>query len=265
MDDLISVLIVDDNAEFCNILNEYLNQCGGIIVNGIAKDGIEAIDKIKELTPEVVILDLIMPNLDGIGVLERISMLQLKHKPIFIVLSAIGQDIIIQKAMEFGADYYIMKPFDINMLVSRIRQHYNERVIEQRRHMTMSGNGAAEAPEAERGSLEQVVTDLIKNMGITPNIAGYRYLREVVILSVENSSSSNSITKFIYPSIANKHNITARNVDRSIRCAVESAFKKTQKANMNISNSFGSKNKPTNVQVIAMLVNKAMMEMKITK
>lgn len=264
MDDLISILIVDDNVEFCNVLNEYLNQCGGMIVKGIARDGIEAINMIKELAPGIVILDLIMPNLDGIGVLERISEIQLKRRPIFIVLTAIGQNIFVQKAIELGAEYYILKPFDVNILVSRIRQIYSEKVAIQRKNMDM--NGAAEVLETERNNLEQVITGLIKNMGITPNITGFRYLREAVILSVGNPSVLNSVKKYIYSSIANKHNTKERNVDRAIRGAIKSASEKVynnEVGNRNVIIDHSRKNKPTNVQVITILANKARLEMEL--
>lgn len=265
MDDLISILIVDDNAVFCNVLNEYLNQCGDMVVKGIANDGIEAINMIKELAPEIVILDLIMPNLDGIGVLERISEMKLKHIPIFIILTAIGKDIFIQKAIDLGAEYYILKPFDIDILVSRIRQIHCEKTALPEKNMAVSMNGAQEMAGTEKYNLEQVVTDLIKGMRIPPNIAGYHYLREAVILSMENASLHNSMTKHIYLSIADKHHTTARNVNRCIRCAVDSACKKAQNAdidNQNILNNFNSKSKPTNVQVITLLADKARLEMK---
>lgn len=142
----------------------------------ISIDGLEAIEMIKELELVVVILDIIMPNLDGIGVLETISEMRLKHRPIFIVITAMGKDIIVQKAIEFGAEYYIVKPFDVDMLVSRIRQLHSERVAAQVQSRSMHRNGSTVTPDTERNRLEQIVASLIKRMWITPNIAGYRYL-----------------------------------------------------------------------------------------
>lgn len=260
MDDLISILIVDDNVVFCNVLNDYLNQCDGIIVAGIAKDGIEAIEMIKELEPEIVTLDLIMPNLDGIGVLERVTMMKLKQRPIFIVLSAVEKDFFIQKAIELGAEYYILKPFDVVMLVSRIRQLYSEKVASQMKNAVMPVNGTADILQAVRCSLEQFITGLIISMGIHPNTAGYRYLREAVIILMGNKPSHNLLTKHIYGSIAANHNTTARNVNRAIRCAIDRAYKKVRNNegyNKNPVFDFSCKTKPTNAQVITLLADKA--------
>lgn len=256
MDEVISILIVDDNVEFCNVLYDYLSQCDGIIVAGIAKDGIEAIEMIKELEPEIVTLDLIMPKLDGIGVLERVSMMELKQRPIFIVLSAVGKDLFIQKAIGLGAEYYILKPFDIVMLVSRIRQLYSEKV----KNAVIPVNGAADILQTERCSLEQFITGLIISMGIHPNTAGYRYLREAVIISMENKPSHSLLTKQIYGSIAANHNTTARNVNRAIRGAIDRAYKKVRNNegyNKKTVIDFNCKTKPTNAQMITLLANKA--------
>jgi two-component system response regulator (stage 0 sporulation protein A) len=260
MDDLISILIVDDNVLFCNVLNDYLSKCEGIIVAGIAKDGIEAIEMIKEFEPEIVTLDLIMPKLDGIGVLERVSMMDLKQKPIFIVLSAVEKDLFIQKAIGLGAEYYILKPFDVAMLVSRIRQLYSEKVASQMKNAVMPVYGTADILQMERSSTEQFITGLIISMGIHPNTAGYRYLREAVIISMENIPSHNLLTKHIYASIAANHNTTAKNVNRAIRGAIDRACKKVWNSeghNKKTVIDFNCKTKPTNAQVITLLADKA--------
>lgn len=259
MDGLISILLVDDNAGFCSILRDYLNQRSDLNVKGIARDGIEAIEMIKDQEPEIVVLDLIMPNLDGIGVLERVSMMRLKRKPIFIVLSAIGKDIFIQKALKLGAEYYILKPFDAGMLVSRIRQLYGEKysVKETNKKMHMNSTAAATYPESY--SSEQVVTDIIKKMRIQPNIAGYRYLREAVIYSLGISSARKITTKNIYRSIAEKHKTTAKIVSRAIRCAIDSASKKVPTVETNPQGTLSdfNKRKPSNKQTIISLADKA--------
>ena len=271
MDELISILIADDNAEFGNVLNEYLNQCDGMAVKGVARDGIEAISMIRELAPELVILDLIMPNLDGIGVLERISGMQLKKRPVFIVLTAVGQDSIIQKAIELGAEYYILKPFDINMLVARIRQIYNEKNSSQFVNMEIAAGRAGGAEgfrSPDRLDMEQVVTGYIKSMGITPNIAGYHYLREAVIKASDHPVLHQSVLKYIYIGIANRHHTTAKSIERAIRCAVESAYKRNQFDKPDAWNpDWGCTggNRPNNFQIISCLANKAKARMNATK
>ena len=107
-DKKIQVIIADDNKEFSDILSEYLNSQGDIEVVGMAKDGNEACELIAERMPDIVILDIIMPHLDGLGVLENVRSMQLKKRPLFIILSAVGQDKITQRALALGAEYYIV-------------------------------------------------------------------------------------------------------------------------------------------------------------
>src|SRR3712207_6841874 len=108
-DSKISVIIADDNKEFCNILNDYLLSQRDIVVTGIAKDGVEALQLIQEQKPDLVVLDIIMPHLDGLGVLERLNAMDLNPMPRVIVLSAVGQDRITQRAITLGADYYVVR------------------------------------------------------------------------------------------------------------------------------------------------------------
>ena len=121
----ITVLIADDNQEFSKTLATYLGNENDMEVIGIARDGVEAVEQIKELLPDVAILDVIMPHLDGLGVLERINNSNIVKTPICIMLSAVGQDKITQKSIELGADYYVVKPFDIELLIKRIREIKN--------------------------------------------------------------------------------------------------------------------------------------------
>ena len=127
MREKITVLIADDNQEFSMTLATYLKNQDDMMVVGRAKDGNEALDMIPNLMPDVVLLDVIMPHLDGIGVLEKINMIKMNKKPICIMLSAVGQDKITRKAIEMGAEYYVVKPFDIELLITRIRELKNYR------------------------------------------------------------------------------------------------------------------------------------------
>ncbi|MDU5102853.1 MAG: sporulation transcription factor Spo0A [Clostridium butyricum] len=124
-DSKISVLIADDNKEFCSILNDYLLNQKDIVVTGIAKDGREALELIVERKPDLVILDIIMPHLDGLGVLEKLNTMDLEKTPRIIILSAVGQDKITQQAITLGADYYTVKPFDMEVFTKRIREMFN--------------------------------------------------------------------------------------------------------------------------------------------
>lgn len=261
MSEQISILIIDDNIEFCAVLNQYLNQMEGLTVKGIAKDGLDGISKIKALRPDVIILDIIMPNLDGIGVLERMSRMQFLKKPIVIVLSGISKDAIIQKVMELGAEYYILKPFNVDMLVSRIRQLYNERENSTDNKNEVAVNYPAEQTgqnnETDNSDPEKIIASLIKKIGITPNIAGYIYLREITTFLVKNGYNSKYDIRNAYKEIANMHQVTQENVERSIKCAINSAFRKNQrKADNDISKQFDVGPKSSSSQIISLLVSK---------
>jgi two-component system, response regulator, stage 0 sporulation protein A len=263
MIDEISVLIADDNIEFVNLLNEYICQYEDIKVKGIAHDGIEAIDLIINLKPDIVILDIIMPNLDGIGVLEKISVMQLKSRPLFIMLSALGQDVFVHKAIALGAEYYIVKPFDVEILVSRIRQIYKEKhqypfagFKEKQKAIHKSVTDVKPV-----NSLEKEVTNLIQKAGIPPHISGYQYIRDAILMSIDKSSVFNSVTRVIYPNIAFKYNTTPRKVDRAIRCAIDNAWAKGHLSRNDVNSGFAKK--PTNSEFISTLADKARLGMSV--
>jgi len=269
MSELISVLIADDNLDFGILLKEYLNSTGDMKVVGIAQNGLETVEMIKELKPDIVVLDIIMPNLDGIGVLERISEICASEKPIIIVLTAIGKDAVVRKAVELGADYYIMKPFDMDVLAMHIRELYSMNNTSAETSVKSARNGNDSPVNGSGGKrLEQIVTSLINSTGITPNLAGYHLLREAVVLSVENPAALNSIAKLIYPVLAERNNTTSRNVDRAIRCAISSACNKFKggRGNGEIASMFSNtRRNPGNLAVIKFLAEKTSQIMQMNR
>ena len=122
MKDKLSILVADDNVDFAKNLTSYIEKEDEMEVIGIAKDGLEAVDMIRNAKPDIAIIDVIMPHLDGLGVLERINDSSIDKKPLCIVLSAVGQDKITTRALELGAQYYVVKPFDISLLMKRIKE-----------------------------------------------------------------------------------------------------------------------------------------------
>ncbi|HID0853432.1 TPA: sporulation transcription factor Spo0A [Clostridium botulinum] len=228
----INVIIADDNKEFCNILSDYLLNQRDIMVTGIANDGVEALKLVEEKKPDLIILDIIMPHLDGLGVLEKLNSIDITPMPRVIVLSAVGQDKITQRAINLGADYYVVKPFDMDVFTKRIRQMFNNTISseEVRRPVVM--------PE----TCSQEKISLSKN--------------EPADLEMELLSA---VTKELYPSIAKKYNTTASRVERAIRHAIEVAWSRGQVETIN--NIFGytinnGKGKPTNSEFIAMVADK---------
>lgn len=260
MKDKISVLIADDNFEFGDLLNKLISRYDDICVVGVARDGLQTIDMVNSLSPDIVILDIIMPNLDGIGVLEKISVMELKKKPQFVILSAIGQERSIQKAIELGVEYYIVKPFDIDVLVLRIRQIYQDK--QKFQFSCIKNTYRHEIADEEQTEpvleLEVEVTKLMYEEGIPPNLSGYQYIREAIIQTVNNSKSFNPVTKVLYPEIACKYNTTPQKVERSIRNAIKIAW---DRKNPHFISNFPaivkkSKSRPTNSEFIAVMADR---------
>ncbi|AWZ48276.1 sporulation transcription factor Spo0A [Hathewaya limosa] len=265
-DSKISVIIADDNKEFCNILNDYLLSQRDIVVTGIAKDGVEALQLIQEQKPDLVVLDIIMPHLDGLGVLERLNAMDLNPMPRVIVLSAVGQDRITQRAITLGADYYVVKPFDMDVFTKRIRQMFNNTIssdeIKKTVSMEMPVTMTVKNENNQQGGpfdLEAEITNIIHEIGVPAHIKGYMYLREAISMVVENVELLSAVTKELYPSIAKKYNTTASRVERAIRHAIEVAWGRGQVETIN--KLFGytihnDKGKPTNSEFIAMVADK---------
>ncbi|QUH32078.1 sporulation transcription factor Spo0A [Vallitalea guaymasensis] len=265
LSDTIKVLISDDSVKMCTILSEYLNSKEDITVVGVANNGEDACKQIKEKEPDVVLLDIIMPQLDGLGVLERMyEDKDIKKVPMFIMLTAVGQEKITSSALNLGAEYYIMKPFDNETIVKRIRQLKGKMQLikRDRRNDFVS--------ETEKGysarSLEAEVTNIIHEIGVPAHIKGYQYLRDAIIMAINDMDILNSITKLLYPSIAKKFNTTPSRVERAIRHAIEVAWGRGKMDT--IDKLFGytinhGKGKPTNSEFIALIADKLRLELRV--
>lgn len=270
-DSKISVLIADDNKEFCSILNDYLLNQRDIVVTGIAKDGREALDLIVERKPDLVILDIIMPHLDGLGVLEKLNTMQLEKVPRIIILSAVGQDKITQQAITLGADYYTVKPFDMEVFTKRIREMFSVSPI-QETNLRSSYQASSFISSNENKSkspidLETEITNIIHEVGVPAHIKGYMYLREAITMVVNDMELLSAVTKELYPSIAKKYNTTASRVERAIRHAIEVAWGRGQIEAIN--RLFGytvhnDKGKPTNSEFIAIIADKLRLKNKVS-
>lgn len=261
----ISVVIVDDNERMVGLLEDILADDKDIEVVGKADNGMDALTVIKEKAPDVVLLDIIMPKLDGLGVMERVGKgMEGKKKPSFIVITAIGQEGVTESAFMLGASYYIMKPFDNNMILSRIKQikgDVHSRLIDNHRVSTFENK----AKYIEQ-NLESDVTNIIHEIGVPAHIKGYQYLRDAIMLSVNDTEMLNSITKLLYPSIAKRHKTTPSRVERAIRHAIEVAWSRGKMDT--IDDLFGytvsnGKGKPTNSEFVALIADKIRLEYKM--
>lgn len=267
----ISVIIADDNKEFCSILNDYLLNQKDIVVTGIAKDGREALTLIEEKKPDLVVLDIIMPHLDGLGVLERLNSMDLDKFPRIVVLSAVGQDKITQRAITLGADYYVVKPFDMDIFTKRIRDMFNDTIGNNEPVKKQVAMTATEmiSTSNNRGpvDLETEITNIIHEIGVPAHIKGYMYLREAITMVVNDMELLSAVTKELYPSIAKKYNTTASRVERAIRHAIEVAWGRGQIEAIN--KLFGytvhnDKGKPTNSEFIAIIADKLRLKNKVS-
>lgn len=267
----ISVLIADDNKDFCDILSEYLGKQDDLEISGIAKDGLEAIELVSKKSPDVLVLDIIMPHLDGLGVLERLSTMNLSKFPKVIVLSAVGQDKITQRAISLGADYYVVKPFDFEIFIKRIRQLMGgitttpDTQDKKKDYRNLLINSSSNTVNKNK-SLEAEITNIIHEIGVPAHIKGYLYLREAISMVVENIEMLSAVTKELYPTIAKKFNTTPSRVERAIRHAIEVAWSRGKIDTIN--NLFGytvhnDKGKPTNSEFIAMVADKLRIERKV--
>ena len=254
----LNVAIADDNEKMLDLLGNLINEDKELELVGHANNGAGLYDIIKEKEPDVVLLDIIMPQVDGLTVMERVGKdTNLKKHPAFIVVSAVGQEQITEDAFQLGANYYILKPFDNNMLLSRIK-HVRQAGQEKKKELKKVNAYESSNSYFER-NLEADVTNIIHEIGVPAHIKGYQYLRDAIILSVNDLEMLNSITKILYPTIAKKHQTTPSRVERAIRHAIEVAWSRGKMDT--IDELFGytvstGKGKPTNSEFIALISDK---------
>lgn len=282
----LNVAIADDNEEILQFIDEGLSKEGSFQVIGKARDGKELYRIVKERKPDVVILDIILPRLDGLSVMDKIHKdPEIKVCPDFIIVSTISDIRITESAFRMGAVYYILKPFEQESLIGRILSLRGMQSLKR----PLSGRndrviGPAEEPEVKKIAitpydrygkmrwlpeelspleLEVMATELIHEVGVPAHIKGYQYLREAICMSVRDVELLNSVTKVLYPAIAKKYQTTASRVERAIRHAIEVAW--TRGRLETIEELFGytintGKGKPTNSEFIALVADKIRLE-----
>lgn len=258
----IAVAIADDNERILDLLGEIIGSDKDLKLVGKANNGEDAYSLIKEKQPDVMLLDLIMPKMDGLSVMDLVNNdEEIKKRPSFIVVTAVGQERITEDAFRKGANYYILKPFNNDMVLNRIKNvghvlHTDVRLMPE--------NVPNRSPSPEV-NLEARVTDMIHEIGIPAHIKGYHYLRDAIIMSIEDMDVLNAITKVLYPTVAKKHQTTASRVERAIRHAIEVAWSRGKLDTLDelfgytVSNGKG---KPTNSEFIALIADTIRLEYK---
>ncbi|MCT2537506.1 sporulation transcription factor Spo0A [Aquibacillus koreensis] len=250
----IKVCLVDDNRELIQMMEDYFAEQSDIEVIGTAYNGKECLELLEEIEPDVLVLDIIMPHIDGLAVLGKVKQQERAKNINVIMLTAYGQEEVTKKAVDLGASYFILKPFDLENLGDQVRQVHGVKSAVDSKMFKQKFNR-----DNNKKDLEANITHIIHEIGVPAHIKGYMYLREAITMVYKDIELLGSITKVLYPDIAKKYNTTASRVERAIRHAIEVAW---SRGNMDsISSLFGytvsiSKAKPTNSEFIAMVADR---------
>lgn len=266
MDKKLKVLVADSNETEAKRLANELSKRMEVIA--CVFDGVRALECICELKPDVVIIDIMLPMIDGLGVIEKCREdYDEENIPSFIVTTFIGTQKLIECVNHMNVDYCIMKPFQPSILIHRIEQinriKYMDHQIQNREKMEMRGKRSEEATQYD---IRQDVTKIIRDLGIPAHIKGYQYIREGIIMAIKDVNMMNYITKLLYPSIAKKYKTTSSSVERAIRHAIEVAWNRG-KVEL-LEEMFGytisaGKGKPTNSEFIALIADKLRLDYQI--
>ena len=264
----LKIAIAEDNPLMLELLGSILEEEDGFHVVGKADNGEDAYQMIMDKKPDIVLLDVIMPKLDGITVLEKVRAANIgKDMPAVIMVTAAGNETVASAAFRNGASYYILKPFDREVLLDKIRLVAQERlrmkmpsVVREKPADTYMNKG-----DYIRRNLEDDVTQLLHEIGIPAHIKGYQYLREAIMITVRDMDVINAVTKILYPEVAKRYATTPSRVERAIRHAIEVAWDRGDLETLQkyfgytVSNTKG---KPTNSEFIAMIADRLTLEQK---
>ena len=252
MEHVTSVFIADSAEDFCTGLAAILQRTDGFQVIGTANDGEQAIRMITQLRPDMLVLDLMLSKQDGISILKNIA--GMDRKPITLATSCFVSEYVYAAAANLGVRYVMPKPCDMTALVERLdefRGGESLRILPSRR--------------PDKSSIETMVTEIIHEIGVPAHIKGYQYLREAIIIAVNDMDVINAITKVLYPQVAKAFNTTPSRVERAIRHAIEVAWDRGDLDTLQrffgytVSNTKG---KPTNSEFIALIADKLQLQLK---
>ncbi len=268
----IRLAIADDSRDFCRIMKEYIATVSDIELVGMASDGLVTVELVESKRPDVLLLDNVMPYLDGLSVLARLSESGVKDNIKVIMISGSLTDDFVIHASRLGADYIMSRRMSADEIIAKIRM-----VMEKPELCSLSvrGGGFGAAPAASSAlpqsskkhshDVEKTVTTIIHEIGVPAHIKGYTYLREAIMLVLKDTELINSITKQLYPTVAKKHNTSSSRVERAIRHAIEVAWDRGDTETLNRLFGFTinqSKGKPTNSEFIAMISDRLRLELK---
>ncbi len=251
MEHMTTVFIADSAEEFCKNLTAALQRTEGFQVVGTANDGETALRSILEAKPQVLVLDLMLSKRDGISILKALQ--SVEGKPAILVTSGFVTEYVASTAAQLGARYLMLKPCDMGALVERLEE------------IRGSHRKAGGPQRGDKASIETMVTGIIHEIGVPAHIKGYQYLREAIIIAVNDMDVINAITKVLYPQVAKTFQTTPSRVERAIRHAIEVAWDRGDLDTLQrffgytVSNTKG---KPTNSEFIALIADKLQLQLK---
>ncbi len=249
------ILIAEESTDFGHACTGVLRSYG-FDVALVPKDGNEVLYSLETQKPDVVIMDAFMARLDALGVLKMLPTLKLSKKPLIFLMSSMDNARLEQELLNAGADYYFLKPIDINVLADRIA------LLSDR-----FSSGQVISDMTKEPNLEVIVSDIMHQIGVPAHIKGYQYLREAIILSINNIEMMNSVTKLLYPTVAKTYSTTSSRVERAIRHAIEVAW---DRGDIDVLSSYfgytiqNTRGKPTNSEFIAMISDKLRLRLKVS-
>jgi two-component system response regulator (stage 0 sporulation protein A) len=260
------VVLIDNNEQMRTTIKDYLNSDNNLTVAAEFDNANNALNFFKTENVDVVVCDIILPNIDGYEFLEKLNAMQLKNKPKIIILSALASDGFIHKALGLGADYYMIKPCELSLLKERIIQFAGNsfvKITENDNSKVADAISKAVVKMPRNKQLEEKITNIFITVGIPAHIKGYQFLREAIKMAIDNPEIINSITKKLYPSIAERFETSASKVERAIRHAIEVAWNRGKIENINALfgvRVYSNNEKPTNGEFIALVADKMLIE-----
>lgn len=258
MEKTLKILFTEEQNSFGRSCTQALKG-KGFDVKLTPKNGAEVLRLVQSEQPDVLIMDAIMASIDALGVLNQLKKNPSKKRPIIMVISGVDNQRFENEVLQAGADYYFLKPFDVQMLVERVAMMTS---------WQLSGGkmDVAASPHISDSELEVLVSDIMRQIGVPAHIKGYQYLREAIILSIHDTEMMNSVTKVLYPTVAKRFSTTSSRVERAIRHAIEVAW---DRGDVDVLSSYfgytiqNSRGKPTNSEFIAMISDKMRLQLKI--
>lgn len=254
------------NVLFSSEKNEFLSSCvrslekSGMNVTVVDKNGLKVIETISKRMPDILIMEAFMAELDAIGVLKKLDSAFIAKKPIICVLSGVSNSEFEQRILSMGADYYFIKPVDPAVVAERINLICSTKNIQE-------DYAVNRINPLSRNELEMTVSEIMHQIGVPAHIKGYQYLREAIILSVNDNEMMHSVTKILYPTVAKHYNTTPSRVERAIRHAIEVAW---DRGDVDVLSAYfgytiqNTRGKPTNSEFIAMISDKLRLKLKIS-